>query len=294
MIYYYLGCAVLGIVAGFLVGASASPVVGVVLPLLFTLLGSSGGIIAAVYSRAEGAAERQFKLIGISALAFSVPFLAATLHGMSVRTGTPIADVALGVANAAPPHETAALRSAHAAPLTESELLNLYLLAHSAKLSGLASHDVAHLVDRMVTARSAEAARYRQNRPAIIATAEDLRSAIEPVADADDDSVLMSIHFKIDRFLLESAGEDMTDTEYETAIDLRDAVADATESYSSSLEHFTGDGALAEHGHKVLKIFPAGVEALSDPAAFKPLITANEAAIASLPTITGRGLASID
>ncbi len=75
---YFLGCISLGTVAGFLVGSSSSPVVGVVLPLLFALLGGATGVLGLLPAHPNSERARaRFRIVGGAAAAVSIPFLLA-------------------------------------------------------------------------------------------------------------------------------------------------------------------------------------------------------------------------
>jgi len=71
VIWYVLGCAGTGFLVGYFAGLSESPVVATTMPLLFALLGGSGGLyVARADLRAEETVLR-VRLLGISLAAFA-------------------------------------------------------------------------------------------------------------------------------------------------------------------------------------------------------------------------------
>lgn len=82
---YVIGLAALGGASGFLVGASASPVVGILLPLLFGLVAGVAGFYSARVDIASVASQRKLKLLGSSLISFCVALIAAVLATLSWR-----------------------------------------------------------------------------------------------------------------------------------------------------------------------------------------------------------------
>lgn len=84
---YVAGMSALGLMVGYMAGASQSPVVGVALPLLFGLLGGAGGLYIAKADLSQRRLAMRLLWIGRGTLAFSAAVFLGIVAGMSVRTG---------------------------------------------------------------------------------------------------------------------------------------------------------------------------------------------------------------
>jgi len=87
LVSYLLGLASVGFVAGFFAGGSGSPVVGIVLPLIFGLLGGGSGLLVAKVSLYNRADTQKLAVLGLSLFCFSFSLWGGSLLGSSSRTG---------------------------------------------------------------------------------------------------------------------------------------------------------------------------------------------------------------
>src|SRR5437867_3261544 len=91
MILFLIGLAVMGLVAGFLSGISATPIVSVILPLIFALVTAGGGFFVVCGKRngdenatkEDRAARARF--LGIQMLGFGPCFLAGLWLGVYAK-----------------------------------------------------------------------------------------------------------------------------------------------------------------------------------------------------------------
>jgi len=79
--------ALLGAAVGFLAGASHSPVVAVLLPVLLALVGGASGFHISRLDLTSVANVAIVGLLGKSLLAFVAFFLVGSIYGISIRTG---------------------------------------------------------------------------------------------------------------------------------------------------------------------------------------------------------------
>jgi hypothetical protein len=86
---YYLGIAAVGFTMGIFAGLSSSPVVAVLLPLLFGLLGGAGGLYLGIANLADDSTPWRFRAIGTALLALTIPLTIAAMYASVVRTGSP-------------------------------------------------------------------------------------------------------------------------------------------------------------------------------------------------------------
>jgi hypothetical protein len=83
--WYLCGLLVVGFVAGFFAGLSQTPVVGVLLPLLFALVGGTGGLYLANANFDSTVGLHRMSLLGRALCAFSLACLAGAGGGIIVR-----------------------------------------------------------------------------------------------------------------------------------------------------------------------------------------------------------------
>jgi hypothetical protein len=89
LVWYGFAFALLGVCIGLMAGMSLSPVIGVLLPLLFSLIGGAGGLYLAGIDVEDPKARRKLRALGIVLSAFSACVLVASLYGALLRTGAP-------------------------------------------------------------------------------------------------------------------------------------------------------------------------------------------------------------
>src|ERR1700730_7776645 len=86
--WFTFGLGVVGAATGYLVALSSSPVVGVVLPLVFGLAGGAGGAYIAKADLNSEHGQRRLALIGKSVGALSLAMIVASMLTLLARTET--------------------------------------------------------------------------------------------------------------------------------------------------------------------------------------------------------------
>jgi hypothetical protein len=87
MKWYYAGLAGVGAAVGLFTGLSSSPVVGVLLPLLFALIGGAGGLYLATADLSKSDVQLRLDLLGKGFVVLAVPLVGAAVYASLVRTG---------------------------------------------------------------------------------------------------------------------------------------------------------------------------------------------------------------
>ena len=90
---YVIGLSVVGFVGGFFAGGSGSPVVGVVLPLIFSLIGGASGMFIGKADLSNDADVSRMALLGLSLLAFSTMLWFGAVSGASSRLSKSISSI---------------------------------------------------------------------------------------------------------------------------------------------------------------------------------------------------------
>jgi len=90
MYWYRIGLLLLGVCVGLLTGLSQSPVVSVLLPLLFSLIAGTSGFFAATAIAKGGRALVHLDEIGKLIIWFVAPILVFALYGAAIRTDSPL------------------------------------------------------------------------------------------------------------------------------------------------------------------------------------------------------------
>jgi hypothetical protein len=85
--WYLLGFGLLGAVSGYLAGASQSPIVGVILPLLFAIAGTTSGLYFLQIDLNAPEAITRIRLLGQGMIVFLVPFGLMVAYGSAIRSG---------------------------------------------------------------------------------------------------------------------------------------------------------------------------------------------------------------
>jgi hypothetical protein len=86
-----VGFSLLGLCVGFFAGNSNSPVIGVVLPLLFGLVGSAGGFYLSAADLSAPATTLRLRFLGVALTGFILLLLIGSVYGVLLRTGLGIA-----------------------------------------------------------------------------------------------------------------------------------------------------------------------------------------------------------
>jgi hypothetical protein len=127
-------CNPVGLSAGFFAGMSNTPVVGVLLPLLFALVGGTGGLYLANAPLDSAIAIQRIGVIGKGLCVLSIACLLGALSGIGVRVGinlSPSTLTTLGSSEPAQALEVLALRS-RLKILEASETDETNILKHAA------------------------------------------------------------------------------------------------------------------------------------------------------------------
>src|SRR5262245_45022719 len=91
--WFIAGFSLLGLSVGLLAGNSNSPVVGVVLPLLFGLVGGASGFHLAQIDLTSKTEGRRLRYLGVALIAFMLPLLLGSAYGVLLRTGLGVASL---------------------------------------------------------------------------------------------------------------------------------------------------------------------------------------------------------
>jgi len=145
MLGYYLGCIVLGITTGLLVGMSNSPVVQ--LPLLFALIGGSAGLFAIKASVTARAATAKLAVAGWTSVSLTLPFLVSMLYGSLVRTGADVSSLFPLWKNTAP---EATLSIESVAGLPTDSAVTILLVNRALSKTSIAEADRKAVVKKMI------------------------------------------------------------------------------------------------------------------------------------------------
>jgi len=88
---YLVATAFLGAGTGLFTGISTSPVVGVLLPLLFGLLGGAGGLYVATLDLEQRAAQLKIRTLGTVVTTLMAALIPCAIYGVMLRTGAALA-----------------------------------------------------------------------------------------------------------------------------------------------------------------------------------------------------------
>jgi hypothetical protein len=94
--WYGLGCALLGFLIGITAGLSESPIVAVLVPLLFALLSGGGGFYVAKADLSKPEEKGRMATLGKLLSVFSVLALIGALYGALIRTGASVVSLIPG------------------------------------------------------------------------------------------------------------------------------------------------------------------------------------------------------
>jgi hypothetical protein len=88
--WYVLGFGLVGGAIGYFAGASESPIVATVIPVLFALLGGASGLYVSRIDLASAQGVSMLDLFGKSLLTFSLACMLGAMYGTALRTGAGI------------------------------------------------------------------------------------------------------------------------------------------------------------------------------------------------------------
>jgi hypothetical protein len=88
--WYGLGSSLLGLLVGVVAGLSVSPIVAILVPLLFALLSGGGGLYIATADLSKPDARLRINMLGKILFAFCSLALVGTFYGALVRTAVPL------------------------------------------------------------------------------------------------------------------------------------------------------------------------------------------------------------
>jgi hypothetical protein len=94
--WYLGGTFLVGIAAGLFAGMSTSPVVAVLLPLVFGVLGGGTGLYLGAVDLGKPASTQKIRLLGMTVVALMVALIPSTLYGVLVRTGASVRSLVPG------------------------------------------------------------------------------------------------------------------------------------------------------------------------------------------------------
>lgn len=86
-LWYLMGLGTFGIAIGFFAGLSSTPIIAVLLPLIFGLIGGAGGFYLAQADISTDQGQRRLGLLGQALAVFSLAVVVATAYAVLVRTG---------------------------------------------------------------------------------------------------------------------------------------------------------------------------------------------------------------
>lgn len=181
MRYYILGCIALGTTTGFLVGASQSPVVQYVLPLLFALVGGSAGVFA-LRTPASKSSEDKLRIVGLTTAALTVPFLAATVYGSLLRSGsgwTSLVPAATGKT------EPGVLSASALSALSPGDAVSVLITNRNLALLQADDGDRRSIIEAAIEARTDAVTDFDAMVPALFETAGKLNAGLEAAAEVD-------------------------------------------------------------------------------------------------------------
>jgi hypothetical protein len=147
--WFLCGFSLLGLSVGYFAGSSNSPVIGVIVPLLFGLVGGGGGFYLAGAELSSPGTALRLRFLGIALTAFIVPLLAGSVYGVLLRTGLGISSFVPSMFVPAP------------APLTSLEKQNTHeaiqLVLTRARLRALKATDAEQqiILDRIIKEQAA-------------------------------------------------------------------------------------------------------------------------------------------
>lgn len=95
LVLYGVSFALLGLCVGLFAGLSHSPVIGVLLPLLFGLIGGANGLYLARADFTNKQDRRRLGLLGLMLSVFLIFVLGGSLYGILVRTGSGLSGLLL-------------------------------------------------------------------------------------------------------------------------------------------------------------------------------------------------------
>jgi hypothetical protein len=134
---YITGLCAVGFVAGFFAGSSSSPVVGVVLPLVFGMIGGASGLAVTKFNLNKPKEVKKLAILGIALISFSFTLWFGSLFGASIRLGDSLQSILLNKAT-----ETKLLDGSN----TATESVALALLQARMQALGLGQNDISELV----------------------------------------------------------------------------------------------------------------------------------------------------
>jgi hypothetical protein len=182
---YLSGCAALGVAAGFLVGASSSPVVQYVLPLLFAVLGAATGLLSLTMKSDSADARARFRLVGASLLALILPFLGAATYAALIRTNRPLSDLIPSLTAHA---QAPLIDPADRVMLSPDDTIQILVYDRKLRLLGINDLEI-DMVRSGIVERLADANRYMvENRAVLESATAELESNLnsQPAETASD------------------------------------------------------------------------------------------------------------
>lgn len=181
---YIVGLAAFGVATGFFAGASSTPIVGTLLPLLFGMLGGTGGVYLAAADLQSNTTSWRFAWLGKALAAFGLTCLVGTAIGISGRLYFAHAQLGadltkLRYANVADAIEIAVLRSKLRMLGATSEEQETVLMMAADELSYARSRAAAQKIRDLVSRTSAAVRVLEEAKRKIPPTDEDVTSDLD-------------------------------------------------------------------------------------------------------------------
>jgi hypothetical protein len=164
--WYGLGCALLGFLIGISAGLSESPIVAVMVPLLFALLSGGGGFYVAKADLSKPEEKRRIATLGKLLSAFSILPLIGALYGALIRTGASVVSLIPGFET-----RVSTIQTTDYSNLTVDEALQVSALRLRLELLRVPSEQIKKIVEVAKVELSAK------SPPELARAISDIRSA---------------------------------------------------------------------------------------------------------------------
>jgi hypothetical protein len=144
--WFLVGFGLLGLCVGYFAGNSDSPVISVLLPLLFGLVGGAGGFYLAGANLAAPETVLRLRFLGVALTVFTLLLIVGSAYGVLLRTG-------LGLSSFFPRSLVVSARPADLPALDQKnahEAIQLVLMRGRLKALGASEDEQRLILDRLV------------------------------------------------------------------------------------------------------------------------------------------------
>ena len=227
---YYLGCTAVGVTTGFLVGASSSPVVQYVLPLLFSILGAATTLLSLTMRSDSSEARERFRVVGASLLALMLPFFVSATYAALVRTNRSLADL---IPHLTAPPSPVLIDPEQSAMLSPDDAIRVLVIDRKLHFLGINDREIDKIRNEIV-ARLADSNRHISENRTILQslTAEletDLNSQLGE-GSLDGQILKLTTEFANYRLGTKSPKSNPSDIERNALVGIRSASRDILDS----------------------------------------------------------------